>query len=140
MRRESSASSRRARTCVKLSRSVDASVDPQKGAAAKVEAFLTVPLYRAIYDRYAGSLLPNNIGLEKEMTELGVAAKQADKARQAFQRSAAEAGFFRQGSNKLVKPAVAARPTMSATTRRRGPNRLGGGGGRPRCIRSSRAW
>lgn len=83
-------------------------VDPQKSAAAKVEAFLTVPLYRSIYDRYAGSLLPNNVGLEKEMAELGVAAKQADKARQAFQRSATEAGFFHQGQNKLVKPAVAA--------------------------------
>ncbi len=82
-------------------------VDPQKVAAAKVDAFLTVPLYRSIYDRYAGSLLPNNIGLQKEMAELGVAGKQADKARQAFQRSATEAGFFRQGTNKLVKPAVA---------------------------------
>lgn len=83
-------------------------VDPQKVDAAKVDAFLTVPLYRSIYDRYAGSLLPNNIGLQKEMAELGVAGKQADKARQAFQRSATEAGFFLQGPNKLVKPAVAA--------------------------------
>lgn len=102
-------------------------VDPQKGAAAKVEAFLTVPLYRAIYERYAGSLLPNNIGLEKEMTELGVAAKQADKARQAFQRSAAEAGFFRQGSNKLVKPAVA--PLSDDDEPRNDPDRTGSGGG-----------
>ncbi len=85
-------------------------VDPQKAAAAKVEAFLAVPLYRAIYERYAGSLLPNNIGLQKEMAELGVAGKQADKARQAFQRSATEAGFFRQGTNKLVKPAVTLAP------------------------------
>lgn len=102
-------------------------VDPQKGAAAKVEAFLTVPLYRAIYERYAGSLLPNNIGLEKEMTELGVAAKQADKARQAFQRSAAEAGFFRQGTNKLVKPAIA--PSSGEVEPRDDQERSGSGGG-----------
>ncbi len=102
-------------------------VDPQKGPAAKVEAFLTVPLYRAIYDRYAGSLLPNNIGLEKEMAELGVAAKQADKARQAFQRSAAEAGFFRQGSNKLVKPAIAA--SSDEVAPREDQERSGSGGG-----------
>jgi hypothetical protein len=106
-------------------------VDPQKGPAAKVDAFLTVPLYQAIYERYAGSLLPNNVGLEKEMTELGVAAKQADKARQAFQRSAQEAGFFRQGSNKLVKPAFAV-PEQELGQRHEpqgtGP---GGGGERP---------
>jgi hypothetical protein len=108
-------------------------VDPQKGPAAKVDAFLTVPLYRAIYERYAGSLLPNNIGLEKEMTELGVAAKQADKARQAFQRSAQEAGFFRQGSNKLVKPAFAAVQEEMEIERRDQPDGTGsgGGGGRP---------
>jgi hypothetical protein len=102
-------------------------VDPQKGPAAKVEAFLTVPLYRAIYDRYAGSLLPNNIGLEKEMAELGVAAKQADKARQAFQRSAAEAGFFRQGTNKLVKPAITA--SSEEAEPRGDQERTGSGGG-----------
>jgi hypothetical protein len=102
-------------------------VDPQKGAAAKVEAFLTVPLYRAIYERYAGSLLPNNVGLEREMAELGVAAKQADKARQAFQRSAAEAGFFRQGSNKLVKPAIA--PSSGEIEPRDDQERTGSGGG-----------
>lgn len=102
-------------------------VDPQKGPAAKVEAFLAVPLYRAIYDRYAGSLLPNNIGLEKEMAELGVAAKQADKARQAFQRSAGEAGFFRQGTNKLVKPAIAA--SSGEVEPREDQERGGSGGG-----------
>jgi hypothetical protein len=101
-------------------------VDPQKGAAAKVEAFLTVPLYRAIYERYAGSLLPNNVGLEREMAELGVAAKQADKARQAFQRSAAEAGFFRQGQNKLVKPAIT---SAGETEPRDEQERSGSGGG-----------
>jgi hypothetical protein len=106
-------------------------VDPQKAAAAKVEAFLVVPLYRAIFERYAGSLLPNNVGLEKEMAELGVAAKQADKARQVFQRSAGDAGFFKQGSNKLVKPAIAAAPDEDRTLREEQNGSGNGGGGTP---------
>lgn len=85
-------------------------VDPQKAAQAKVEAFLTVPLYREIHQKYSGILLPNAVGLEREMADLGVAAKQTDKARQAFQRSAQEAGFFKEGNNKLVRPAFATRP------------------------------
>ena len=37
---------------------------------------------------------------------LGVPEKQKDKARQVFQRSAKEAGFFAYGTTKLVYPAL----------------------------------
>jgi hypothetical protein len=37
---------------------------------------------------------------------LGVAKKQTDKARQTFQRSAQQAGFFAYGQDRLVMPAV----------------------------------
>lgn len=82
-------------------------VDPQKAGRAKAEAFLTVPLYKAIADKYIGILLPNAVGLEREIADMGVSVKQTDKARQAFQRSAQEAGFFKEGNNKLVRPAFA---------------------------------
>lgn len=36
--------------------------------------------------------------------ELGVARKQTDKARYAFQRSARQAGFFNAGTDRLVEP------------------------------------
>lgn len=81
-------------------------VDHKQTARAKVDAFLHVPLCREIYRDHAGGLLPNNIGLERYIRDLGVASKQVDKARQAFQRSAQEAGFFKEGNNKLVRPAV----------------------------------
>lgn len=100
-------------------------VDPQKAANAKVSAFLNVPLYSELYGKYTGILLPNAVGLEREIADLGVAPKQTDKARQAFQRSAQEAGFFTEGNNKLVRPATAtddSRPTDA-------PERGGGGGG-----------
>jgi hypothetical protein len=80
--------------------------DPQQEAAAKSEAFLTVPLYKALYDNYKGVALPSGTGLESAMVTLGVAPKQKDKARQAFQRSATQAGFFAYGPNRLVLPPI----------------------------------
>lgn len=74
---------------------------------AKAEAFLKVPLYNAIFEKYKGRLLPPMRALEREMTSLGVSPKQADKARQAFERSARQAGYFESGEDRLVKPRVA---------------------------------
>jgi hypothetical protein len=78
--------------------------DPQKASAARAEAFLTVPLYRQLYDRHKSGALPPTAGLEAEMVSLGVAPKQKDKARQSFQRSARQAGFFWAGTDRLVMP------------------------------------
>jgi hypothetical protein len=82
--------------------------DAQQEKAARVEAFLTVPLYRAVYDKFRGSALPPNAGLEAAMVSLGVSEKQKDRARQIFQRSAQEAGFFQFGNDRLVQPAIKA--------------------------------
>jgi hypothetical protein len=81
--------------------------DPDQEKAAKAEAFLHVPLYRRIYDDYKASVLPPTAAaLEQVMVSLGVAAKQKDKARQTFLRSAQQAGFFAYGSSKLVYPTL----------------------------------
>ena len=81
--------------------------DPDQEKAAKAEAFLQVPLYKRLYDDYKGLVLPpTNAGLETVIENLGVAAKQKDKARQAFQRSATIAGFFAYGPTKLVYPVL----------------------------------
>jgi hypothetical protein len=80
--------------------------DPEQIAWAKVEAFLSVPLYKAIFEQYRNGTLPGADGLENAMVVLGVAKKQKDKARQTFQRSATEAGFFGYGPNRLVMPTV----------------------------------
>lgn len=94
------------RAAVKLSdlgRAVIADDDP---ASAKVDAFMAVPLYSKLYEAYNGQKLPPMKALEREMASLGVAVKQADKARQAFERSARQAGFFNAGSDRLVRPRV----------------------------------
>lgn len=80
-------------------------VDPQRESQARVKAFMNVPLYKQIYDAYRGKILPSeNAALEAEVVRLGVAKKQADKARQAFQRSADQAGFFAHGKDRLIMP------------------------------------
>lgn len=79
-------------------------VDPQRRDAAKVDAFLKVPLYGLLHDKFAGQLLPPDAGLEAEMRSFGVTEKSAAKARQAFQRSASSAGFFASGKDRMVRP------------------------------------
>jgi hypothetical protein len=111
-------------------------VDPPQERSARVEAFLHVPLYQAIYEKTKGFPLPNNVGLESLIVDLGVSPKQKDKARQAFQRSAEQAGFFEHGKNRLVipletgprpVPTPASQPTIVSPTT--DPPRLGNSGG-----------
>ena len=80
--------------------------DPQQEAAAKAEAFLNIPLYKAVYEQFRNVTLPPVPALENAMVGMGVALKQKDKARQVFQRSATQAGFFALGPNRLVIPAI----------------------------------
>jgi hypothetical protein len=92
-------------------------VDPKQERAARAEAFLLVPLYKAIYDKFRLTTLPPNPALENEMIGLGVAKKQADKARQTFQRSAEQAGFFAHGKERLVMPAMGPAPIIESDNR-----------------------
>jgi hypothetical protein len=79
-------------------------LDERTAHDAKAQSFLNVPLYSQLHERYRGATLPDDKGLEHVIRELGVAAKQVTTARQAFQRSAQQAGYFHQGRNRLVKP------------------------------------
>lgn len=79
-------------------------IEPATEKEARAEAFLAVPLYAAIYEKYKGQRLPPPKALEREMENLGVSNKQTDKARQAFERSARQAGFFEKGEDRLVRP------------------------------------
>jgi hypothetical protein len=79
-------------------------LDEQTASDAKAEGFLNVPLYAQLYERFRNSTLPGDKGLENVIREMGVAAKQVVTARQVFQRSAQQAGYFRHGRNRLVKP------------------------------------
>ena len=42
-------------------------VDPDKAINARAEAFLNVPLFSALYDKYVGGVTPPNLALETEI-------------------------------------------------------------------------
>lgn len=112
-------------------------VNPSQEKQARATAFLNVPLYKILFDDYRGHLLPPNVGLERVMQEKGVASKQTDRARQTFQRSAEQAGFFELGRDKLVLPggtpkAVETVPTREQSTPTRAIDY--GGGGDPTFV------
>jgi hypothetical protein len=88
-------------------------LDDAQERRARVRAFLNVPLYAMVYKKYEGRRLPHDQGLEGFMASQGVSPKQTGKARQSFQRSATQAGFFDMSKDMLVVPAdtpVAAQP------------------------------
>lgn len=108
----------------KLSQLGRAIVDPNQAREAKARAFLNVPLYQAIYEKYRGGVLPPAAALQRDMVDLGVAEKQKDRARLVFERSADQAGFLEHGRDRLVMPGVRADSDSP------GPkDRPGGGGG-----------
>jgi hypothetical protein len=57
---------------------------------------------------------------------MGVAPKQTDKARQALQRSASQAGYFAYGTDRLIAPV--AKPPASVTTSEENPGSGSGSG------------
>jgi hypothetical protein len=79
-------------------------VDSQYERAAKVEAFMFVPLYKALFEKLNGQTLPPPAAVERMAEQLGVAPKQKDKARLAFMRSAKTAGLFELSTERLSLP------------------------------------
>jgi hypothetical protein len=90
----------------KLSKLGKQIIDPNTMAAARVEAFRSVPLFDLLYEKHKSGMLPPDEALENEIRELGVSSKQTDRARQSFQRSAEQAGFFAHGRDRLIMPNV----------------------------------
>jgi hypothetical protein len=82
--------------------------DSKQEQSARAEAFLAVPLYSKVYEQFKGNSLPPTSGLEAAMVTMGVAQKQKERARQVFQRSAKQAGFFGYGNDRLVMPSIKA--------------------------------
>ena len=101
--------------------------DPSKERSAKAKAFLAVPLFEALYEKYKNGVTPPNAALEREIASLGVAEKQKAKARQVFENSAQQTGFREIAPNKLVMPAT--RITGEEKPPPQAKHGKGGGGG-----------
>lgn len=102
-------------------------LDEPNEKAARVTAFLNVELYKTVFQKFDGGLLPKGVALEQEMQRMGVASKQTDKARQVFERSAQQAGFFARGKERLIMPVVGEAPPPKKEEEK--PPGGGGGGG-----------
>lgn len=101
--------------------------DADKASAVRVEAFLRVPLFAALFDKFKGYALPPAAAIERQMVDIGVPTKQKERARQVFQKSANRAGFVDQSSGRLTKPSV---QTVSERKKEGDlPPRSGGGDG-----------
>ncbi|MGB6482731.1 MAG: hypothetical protein WBE86_04510 [Candidatus Acidiferrales bacterium] len=82
--------------------------DPAQERAARAESFLRIPLYNKVHEDFKNAVLPPPSGLETAMVNMGVSAKQKSKARQVFERSAKQSGFFEFGTTRLVMPSIKA--------------------------------
>ncbi|MEX0828564.1 MAG: hypothetical protein WD005_06420, partial [Haliea sp.] len=80
----------------------------------------------ALYKSRMGHALPAAAALEREIVTLGVAQKQRAKARQVFERSARQAGFIQQDTERFVTPPKAARQS-GASDGAKGAGRESGG-------------
>lgn len=99
-----------------------------KERAARVDAFLNVELFSAMYDRYKGNALPPAPAIERQMEQLGVSPKQKERARQTFTKSAIYAGFIDSATGRFVKPGIAPKEE-SASQNQREDRGIGGGNG-----------
>lgn len=104
-------------------------VDENTSKRGHVDAFLHVPLFQQLFERFDGVKLPPYAAIQRVMGELGVAPKQTAKARQAFIKSAREAGFFEINPDRLTKPGVEQPGKGSSDQPKLGSS--GGGGGPP---------
>ena len=79
-------------------------LDTAKENLARTEAFLNVPLYMAMHETHNGHALPPAAAIERQMIQLGVSSKQAERARQVFVKSAQQANFIDQQTGRFIKP------------------------------------
>jgi hypothetical protein len=100
-------------------------LDPAKANVAKAEAFLKVPLFKALFYRYKDGVTPPASALEREIQGLGVAEKQKARARQVFESSAQQTGFRSIAPNRLVMPAMVLKDEKPADEK---PKKNGDGG------------
>jgi hypothetical protein len=120
-------------TLTQLGRDVLAGSGNEK--AARVDAFLNVELFRAMYEANNGNVLPPPPAIERQMAQLGVSSKQTERARQTFTKSATYAGFIDQASGRFIKPGVGNRTQTTEPVVNNPPDDddmlNGGGGGGP---------
>jgi hypothetical protein len=104
-------------------------IDERNGPTALADAFLRVPLFRAMYEQYQGYALPPAAAIERQIEQLGVPPKQKERARQTFMKSATYSGYIDQQTNRFIRPANLAPPAPLSTDDSTKQKKNGSGGG-----------
>jgi hypothetical protein len=104
-------------------------VDPKREREARARAFLCVPLYRAVFDKFKGGTIPPTAALERELASLGVAGTLTDRARSVLERAAEHAGYVAHGRDRLVMPGFAPENEHDVRDDEEKGSRGGGDGG-----------
>lgn len=78
--------------------------DPDTMRNARVEAFLNVPLYQKLFQKFETGKLPPAQGIDSVLFHLGVRSNNCELARRIFLTSAEQAGFMAHGRDRLVLP------------------------------------
>ena len=113
-----------------------APVMPNDAVEAKADAFLAVPLFAKVYERFRGTQLPPEIGLKNLFENtFKVLPDRVPQAVRVFLSSAEQAGFFATTGDRsrLVRPAAANVPPQGVVTKKDeqlpAPEKPKGGGG-----------
>lgn len=103
-------------TLNRRARAIIAPVTPADAERAKVESFLSVELLRRVYEEYKEGTLPSEVGLRNLLeTRYQVLKDRAGPAVKVMKESAAEAGFFRVSSDRMVKPILSGKGAVHST-------------------------
>lgn len=92
-------------------------VMPDDRRRENINAFLGVPLYREIYERFKGKSLPPEVGLRNLLrSTLQVVQDRVNPAARVFYESAEQAGFFETSHDRtqLIPPLLSKGHTSSA--------------------------
>lgn len=87
-------------------------VYPEQRKAGLLAAFLSVPLYKAIFERFRAKTLPTPKGFENALrSEFGVPEQHLPRVRSRFMKSADQAGLFEVAGDhsRLLEPIQGAR-------------------------------
>ncbi len=89
-------------------------VMPEDARQAKVDAFMGVPLFKAIFDRFKGKTIPQEMGLRNLLqNEFHIVPDRVAPAYKVLMASAEFAGFFETSGDKtkLIAPVLSANDT-----------------------------
>lgn len=79
-------------------------LDEGQRPAALVDAWMQVPVFKSLFQRFDGNRLPPASGIEAELKNLGVSGKNVVVVRRVLMSSAETAGLLNPARDRLVKP------------------------------------